>query len=276
MIFSNHPAFSSLANATQDEVVALPLVLLASQKNQGLPFVFGDFPCISSKQKRRLLSRSSMCATLVHRLFSGKIEFSHDSRFTKKYKAIILARLNFYLSESHTKSLFEKGMDLYRQYRFERAVLFLAHSAILNHLESHAWLSSIYFSRHMMNPWKIVPFDGCGALKIDQRKAFLLATAGHEKGCIHSSALLGMHYIVGSHVSCDTSYGISLAMKSSAADSCFGHLVLAHCWLKVKDYYKYESRSNRLDKAEKLYKLAAEKGCWRAKYELSKGLDCSL
>jgi TPR repeat protein len=158
-------------------------------------------------------------------------------------------------------------MDLYHLFHFDRAILFLAHSAILNHLESHAWLSSIFFSRHDNT-------TRCGTIKIDQRKAFLLAKAGHERGCIHSSALLGMHYIVGSQVSCDTRYGISLARKSSAADSCFGHLVLAHCCLKVKDYYGYESRSIRLDKAEKLYKLAAKKGCYRAKNELCKGLDC--
>jgi hypothetical protein len=267
MNFSNHPAFSSLANATQDELGASSLIFQASLKNQGLPLVVRDFPCISSRQKRCLFARSSMCATLVHRLFYGKLVFSYNSRLTKKYKAIIFARLNFYFSESHAKSLFERGMGLYHQFCFDRAILFLAHSAILNHLESHAWLSSIFFSRHDN-------FVVCGTIKIDQRKAFLLAKAGHEKGCIHSSALLGMHYIVGSHVSCDTRYGISLARESSAADSCFGHLVLAHCCLKVKDYYGNESRSIRLDKAEKLYKLAAKKGCYRAKNELCKGLNC--
>jgi hypothetical protein len=160
-------------------------------------------------------------------------------------------------------------MNWYHNFGFDRAILFLALSAILNHLESYAWLSSIFFSRHDN-------MACCGTIEIDQRKTFLLAKAGHEKGCIHSSALLGMHYIVGSHVSCDTRYGIALARESSAADSCFGHLVLAHCCIKVKDYYGYESRSIRLDKAKKLYKLAAQKGCYKAKNELHKGLYCSL
>lgn len=263
----NHPAFSLLAKDTQDEFLVSSLIFQSSLKNQGLSIVSRDYPCISSRQKWCLFARSSMCATLVHRFFHGKIIFYHNSKLTKKYKATIFARLNFYFSESHAKSLFERGMDLYHLFHFDRAILFLAHSAILNHLESHAWLSSIFFSRHNNT-------TRCGTIKIDQRKAFLLAKAGHEKGCIHSSALLGMHYIVGSQASCDTRYGISLARKSSAADSCFGHLVLAHCCLKVKDYYGYESRSIRLDKAEKLYKLAAKKGCYRAKNELCKGLDC--
>jgi hypothetical protein len=84
MYNSNHPAYSLLAKDTQDELDASSLIYQSSLKNQGLSLVVRDYYCISSRQKRCLFARSSMCAILVHRLFCKKIPFSHNPKCTKK------------------------------------------------------------------------------------------------------------------------------------------------------------------------------------------------
>jgi TPR repeat protein len=115
-------------------------------------------------------------------------------------------------------SVFLDGQRLYGDQRYsdaaqrwELAALHLLHGA------SHAFLSDMLL-------------DGRPGVARDAKRAFMIAKAGAELGCVHSKGVLGRCYLLGLGVAQDNKRALALGRKSEAAGSCFGQFLLGLCF----------------------------------------------
>jgi TPR repeat protein len=197
---------------------------------------------IRLQQRRTLLCRGALCATLVLRLmcFQGECTFRHTDR--PKVAERILSRRHFLgPSRNFAECLFLEGQRLCGEQRYFDAVERWEQAALLQHGPAHAYLSFMLFY-------------GRPGVCQDGRRAFMFASAGAKLGCAHSKGALGDCYIDGVGVAEDAAKGFALAKESEVAGSCFGQAVVAGCFnhgICVKRDYAEASR---------LYRLAAAQG----------------
>jgi TPR repeat protein len=197
---------------------------------------------IRLQQRRTLLCRGALCATLVLRLmcFQGECTFRQTDR--PKVAKCILSRRHFLgPSRNFTECLFLEGQRLYREQRYSDAAQRWGQAALLQHGPAHAHLSFMLFY-------------GRPGVCQDGKRAFMFASAGVKLGCAHSKGALGDCYIDGVGVAEDAAKGFALAKESEVAGSCFGQAVVAGCFnhgICVKRDYA---------EAARLYRLAAAQG----------------
>jgi len=108
----------------------------------------------------------------------------------------------------------------------------------LNHPHAHALLSTMLV-------------EGRPQVPVDCPRAFALASAGADMGCMHSKGVLGRCLGAGFGVAADPAKAVSLGRESAAAGSCMGQFVVGKCyhagWGVAQDYAE----------AVRFYRLAA-------------------
>jgi TPR repeat protein len=163
----------------------------------------------------------------------------------------IASRRHFLGSKlNEAEGLFEEGQRLYGEQRFSEAAERWGRAALLQHAPLHAHLSNVLI-------------DGRAGVAKDEKRAFVLASAGAALGCAHSKGALGRCYVWGCGVAADEARGLALGRESAAAGSCFGQFVVGVC-------YDFGCGGVAQDYAEavRLYRLAAAQGDAVAQFNL--------
>ena len=203
---------------------------------------------IAMQQRRALLSRGALFGALVlkllrlpkHRGFNRPLNLA---------KCIASRRHFLGLKKNHAESLFEEGLRLYGEHRFNDAAESWGRAALLQHGPSHAFVSNMLF-------------EGRQDVAEDRERAFEFASVGAALGCAHSKGALGRCIVWR-----DPAKGLALGRESAAAGSCFGQNVVGMCYsdgLVVAEDYAEAVRALR---------LAAAQGHAEAQYALGTLFD---
>ena len=203
---------------------------------------------INPKQRRTLLTRSALLEQLVLRLmnYNGVCYVKHPQHRAKN----IISQNHFVGSKNYERLLFQEGQLLYGQRRYRDAAKSWGQAVLLQHLESHAYLTVLLFE---MNHFQ------------DGDVAHNMAAAGAAMGCPHSKgaqALCLMEYGYCHGDLQSKKKGLELAEESAAAGSCFGQFAVGWCY--------YQGRGVKPDytKAVLFWRLAEAQGYAYAQFNL--------
>jgi TPR repeat protein len=199
--------------------------------------------------------RAALSKLLVQRLminFQGACCVRNPLNLAKH----ILSRRHFLgRFKNQQECLFQEGHKLYGEEHYVEAAKRWGQAALLEHMASHAYLSTMLVG-------------GKPGLPRNHERAFELATHGARMGCAHSKGALGIFYQSGfGGVAEDYPTAFALGSESAEAGSCFGQYVVgaAFHWGLGVERDKTE--------AARWYRLAAAQGHSGAQYGLGDILE---
>jgi TPR repeat protein len=202
-----------------------------------------------------VIMRAALSKLLVQRLimnFQGACCARNPLNLAKH----ILSRRHFLgRFKNQQECLFQEGHKLYGEEHYVEAAKRWGQAALLEHMASHAYLSTMLVG-------------GKPGLPRNHERAFELATHGARMGCAHSKGALGIFYQSGlGGVAEDCPTAFALGSKSAEAGSCFGQYVVgaAFHWGLGVERDKTE--------AARWYRLAAAQGHSGAQYGLGDILE---
>ena len=202
-----------------------------------------------------VIMRAALSKLLVQRLiinFQGACCARNPLNLAKH----ILSRRHFLgRFKNQQECLFQEGHKLYGEEHYVEAAKRWGQAALLEHMASHAYLSTMLF-------------DGKPGLPKNKKRAFELATHGARMGCAHSKGALGIFYQSGlGGVAEDCPTAFALGSESAEAGSCFGQYVVgaAFHWGLGVEHDQTE--------AARWYRLAAAQGHSGAQYGLGDILE---
>ena len=189
-----------------------------------------------------------MCGALVLKLL--RLPKNCGSIRPLNLAKCIASRRHFLgLKKNHAESLFEEGLRLYGEQRFNDAAESWVRAALLQHGPSHAYVSDMLL-------------EGIQGVAEDQNRAFEFASVGAALGCAHSKGALGCCIVFS-----EPATGLALGRESAAAGSCFWQNVVGMCFRHglgvAVDYAE----------AVRFYRLAAAQGHADAQCQLALMFD---
>jgi len=203
-----------------------------------------------------VIMRAALSKLLVQRLmmnFQGACCARNPLNLAKH----ILSRRHFLgRFKNQQECLFQEGHKLYGEEHYVEAAKRWGQAALLEHMASHAYLSTMLF-------------DGKPGLPMNKERAFELATHGARMGCAHSKGALGNFYQSGYGIGVAEDYPTAFALGSESAEagSCFGQYVVGAAFHWGLGVVRDKTEAARW------YRLAAAQGHPGAQYGLGDILE---
>jgi TPR repeat protein len=198
--------------------------------------------------------RAALSKLLVQRLmmnFQGACCVRNPLNLAKH----ILSRRHFLgRFKNQQECLFQEGHKLYGEGHYVEAAKRWGQAALLEHMASHAYLSTMLVG-------------GKPGLPRNHKRAFELATRGASTGCADSKGALGIFYQSGFGVAENCPTAFALGSESADAGSCFGQYVVGAA------FHWGSGVSRDKTEAARWYRLAAAQGHSGAQYGLGDILE---
>jgi hypothetical protein len=165
--------------------------------------------------------------------------------------------------KTYAEKLFKKGCRLRCQQRYSDAAKSFGKAAVLQHPKSHAFLSDLIL-------------ENVGSLPdfVNRELSFKLAKAGMNLVCSDCEGVLGYCILFGIGTPSITKTGLMHIKHSAEKGSCFGQFFLGKLYRDSIDG-KYDLEQD-YEKAEILFRLAANQGYAMAQCEMGRVFDNSL
>jgi TPR repeat protein len=208
---------------------------------------------IGPRQWPTLLCRGAVCAVLVLRLMRFQGEYGVRNVIDNACSVIL--RRHFLVSKNAAETLFLEGHRLCREEPYSEAVRSWGMAALLQHLPSHAFASSLLLDS------RVLMFESISDRIRLEKRALDFASCGAALHCPHSKGALGRCYVFGS-IEKDLIKGLALARESADEGSCFGQFVLGRCYDEGLGVVRDSTEAVRM------YHLSAEQGYANAQYSL--------
>jgi TPR repeat protein len=167
--------------------------------------------------------------------------------------------------KTYAEKLFKEGCRLRCQRRYSDAVKSFGKAAVLQHPKSHAFLSDLILE--LKNEGSLPDF-------VNRELSFKLAEAGMNLVCSDCEGVFGHCIIFGIGTPSITKTGLMHIKHSAEKGSCFGQYFLGRLYRDSIDG-KYDLEQD-YEKAEILFRLAANQGYAIAQCEMGRVFDNSL